>query len=325
MKRGLTIIGFILLLAILWLLFAPTASRLAEDVPADCLPGETFDTEDRICYFDFYCETNAECEAVDARYGELLDALGDSYVLDERDHAAYGSDIDRAVIRGTEEQVGAIQTLVDDLISPGHRSYISAIVSESDGFDGTLAYVEPTDDQGDSWTIAYDPEDTFTETGVFRDKEEFIATLIHEYAHILTLNSSQVDHASSDVEFIECYRGYTIVDEGCAKPGSYVTQFVREFWNEEDRDEAYEAFAREKEEDFAYELFEARPDDFVTEYAATNEVEDIAESFTLFVMQGRSEENTMAEQKINFFYTYPELVALRSHIRGGVLQALDQE
>ena len=53
----------------------------------------------------------------------------------------------------------------------------------------------------------------------------------------------------------------------------------------------------------------------MTDYAATDPSEDIAESFTYFVLWPRQGGGSVWEQKLDFFYGYPELVELRAGIR----------
>ena len=48
-----------------------------------CAPGEEYDEEYGFCYFDFHCETEEECAAVDERYGQALDDLAGSYLENE--------------------------------------------------------------------------------------------------------------------------------------------------------------------------------------------------------------------------------------------------
>src|SRR5215208_6090610 len=69
-----------------------------------------------------------------------------------------------------------------------------------------------------------------------------------------------------------------------------------------------------------YEFYTKYPDQFVTKYAATNPVEDIAESWTEFVMRPKPLGASIAEQKVLFFYEHPELVELRHNILQGVCQ-----
>jgi hypothetical protein len=62
------------------------------------------------------------------------------------------------------------------------------------------------------------------------------------------------------------------------------------------------------------ELYTKYSDQFVTDYAATNPHEDIAESWTEFIMRPRPTGTSIADDKVQFFYEFPELVQLRSEI-----------
>lgn len=54
----------------------------------------------------------------------------------------------------------------------------------------------------------------------------------------------------------------------------------------------------------------------MNEYAGTGGVsEDIAECFMQFVISQRQSGDSLAAQKINFFYDYPEMVEARNSIR----------
>jgi hypothetical protein len=104
--------------------------------------------------------------------------------------------------------------------------------------------------------------------------------------------------------------------EGCSNADSYINAFYNQFWTgiydewneinlEEDEDLYYE-----KLDDF-YNKYE---DQFLTDYSVTHPAEDIAEAFGFFVFADKPAGDTIAEQKILFFYQYPELVQLRSDI-----------
>ncbi len=66
------------------------------------------------------------------------------------------------------------------------------------------------------------------------------------------------------------------------------------------------------------ENYSKNPKAFVTEYAATNTGEDIAESFVSFIFKKKINPNTIAEQKTQFFYAYPELTKMRDTIRNAL-------
>jgi hypothetical protein len=57
---------------------------------------------------------------------------------------------------------------------------------------------------------------------------------------------------------------------------------------------------------------------FVSNYAPTSPAEDIAESFSFFILAPKPDVLTTSDEKIQFFYAYPELVQLRTEILGNV-------
>jgi hypothetical protein len=67
-----------------------------------------------------------------------------------------------------------------------------------------------------------------------------------------------------------------------------------------------------------YQFYQAHSAEFVDDYAATHPTEDIAESFTYFVFSPKPAGASIKEQKIKFFYEYPELVQLREGILSGI-------
>ena len=162
----------------------------------------------------------------------------------------------------------------------------------------TLAYVYQDDDP-DQWILA-------TNLATSEDRASLIATLVHEYAHILTLaNTTEMDLDETSCETIE-------LSEGCALPDSYLLAFEQQFWAAYD-DTA--PTADNDDADVAYDFYLEHEDDFVSDYAATNVVEDIAESFMTFVLEDQPDSSTVTAAKLNFFWGYPELVDIRDRIR----------
>ena len=111
-------------------------------------------------------------------------------------------------------------------------------------------------------------------------------------------------------------------DEGCSRDNSYLNQFVNEFWPDDLYNE-WDEIQYEEDDDTYYDMLDAfyvkYQNQFVTDYAATNPEEDIAESWTYFVLQPKPDGNTIAEQKVLFFYDFPELVELRNEIASRVV------
>ena len=63
-----------------------------------------------------------------------------------------------------------------------------------------------------------------------------------------------------------------------------------------------------------YGFYKKYQDQFVGDYAVTHPAEDIAESFTHFVFSPKPAGESIRDQKVRFFYEYPELVELRGQI-----------
>ena len=102
------------------------------------------------------------------------------------------------------------------------------------------------------------------------------------------------------------------LDEGCAEPDSALWEFDQEFWAGYGSDAPDPGNA---DADIAYEFYLAHEDDFVSDYAATNVVEDFAESFMTFVLEPEPDSDTMVARKLLFFWDRPEYLAIRDHVR----------
>ena len=114
--------------------------------------------------------------------------------------------------------------------------------------------------------------------------------------------------------------------EGCSKPNSYINAFFERFWVDIYQ-EWQDVDLLQYEDEEAYtaaldEFYADRADDFVSDYAATAPAEDIAESFATFVLKPTPSGDTVADQKVAFFYDYPELVKLRAEISGRLVSRL---
>jgi len=210
------------------------------------------------------------------------------------------------------------------LIPSEERSSLAEYSIITDGEGNLLAAVAQTYYDPALWALEVDIRDS-------DDKLNLTYTLIHEYAHLLTLGPGQVTPSEAvfnnpdddDIYFEElsaCPDYFP--GEGCSQPDSYINAFFEAFWTDiheewqdinliEDDDTYYEAL-----DDFYFKY----EDRFVTDYAVTNPEEDIAEAFTFFVLSPRPKGDTIAENKTLFFYKYTELVQLRDEILRSVCQ-----
>ncbi|WGX74814.1 hypothetical protein QJS64_11795 [Paraclostridium bifermentans] len=170
----------------------------------------------------------------------------------------------------------------------------------TDGKLNELASVKVNNDSGSRWIMNIDPEDV-----VFKNKNKlFYETILHEYFHYMTLNDKQV-------KYTENYNMKNYCEEGLvSNKNSYINDFYNEFWKDilEDRN-------INKENLYFYDRHK---NSFVDEYASTDPSEDIAETFSYFVLNNKPRGHSIKDQKINFFYKYKDLVELRNQLRSKI-------
>jgi hypothetical protein len=198
------------------------------------------------------------------------------------------------------------------------RKLLSEYVLFTDGPGNHLAAVSPTFSDPKQWILHVDILDA-------KSYYDLTYSLIHEQGHLLTLNAEQVPPSTALLKYPNNKTVYKqevtacqqyFPGEGCSTPDSYINQFFDRFWpylypewEKIDREED-ETTRRIMLEDF-YKVYQ---DQFLTDYAPISPVEDIAESWTFFVLSPKPELNSIANEKILFFYEYPELVELRTQI-----------
>ncbi|MBN8655396.1 MAG: hypothetical protein J0M11_06625 [Anaerolineae bacterium] len=266
-------------------------------------------------------ESAADYVAPDFRYLTSYSVDGDSITNPELKDVPAAFEPQQADSASQQEAWQVFATL----IPPADRDMVVEFNVFTDGYSNTLAAVGQLSESPTDWMLEVDVAD-------LEDKDSLIFTLIHEYAHLLTLNSEQVapDKELVDDPFnpeLQIEKGaacaYYFTGTGCSYEDSYVNAFYNRFWvdlEEEwsvidvmqyDEDASLEYYAA------LYAFYKEHQDQFVDDYSVTHPTEDIAESFTYFVFSPKPSGNSIKEQKINFFYEYPELVQLRSDILNG--------
>ncbi len=193
------------------------------------------------------------------------------------------------------------------LIPLQHRERITEYVVFYGG-DEILGYVEPIDTRDLSkWRMGL-AIDVDVDLVNIKLQSDFAYTSIHEFGHVETLNEEQIDVAGSNRQCKTYFAG-----EGCAIAGAYIEKIYRLGW-----EDIIHEYDRLDEDDYEgmEAFYEKYKDRFVTGYAATNPGEDIAEVFTHFVLEEYPRNgNTIADQKVNMLYTYPELLEIKRDIR----------
>jgi hypothetical protein len=284
--------------------------------------------------------TNNTCPTVT---GNILSAAtqdddsGEGYEDEPENHYLITYQISRDEINSPsyENVSGDLQSYQDDtdthqqiwdyfitLVPANQRIGLEEFMIVTDGESNGLAAVAQTTYDPSLWVLEVDIVDS-------DDKLNLTYTLIHEYAHLLTLGPDQVTPSETvfnnpdddDIYYNEVSNCPDYFPgEGCSQSNSYINAFFDAFWA--DIHEEWQDINLIEDDDAYYEALDQfyfdYEDRFVTDYAATNPEEDIAEAFTFFVLSPRPNGDTIAEEKILFFYEYPELVQLRDEITSGI-------
>ena len=193
------------------------------------------------------------------------------------------------------------------IIPDEYENMIVKFEIASDGVDGSLAYVYNEDSSLKTWTISLDPADVVLSNGNLTS--DFDANVIHEFGHLLTLNNYQMDSSAKNTY---------VTEEGTLKETSYLNLFYTEFWD--DIMDEYRSTVRNNPDANSYLFYDDHTDMFVSEYAAYNPEEDIAESFCTFVLEDQPTGSRIKDQKVTFFYQFEELVEIRNMIRANIMK-----
>lgn len=203
--------------------------------------------------------------------------------------------VDGELLRGDSgtrawRRASSIWSRFADIIPEDQRSMVV-------GFEllprGNGAYVYPTDDDPTKWVLGF----SHGMRGKFRD---FV--LIHEFAHLLTLRAEEVPPGGAKKTCPTYFTG-----EGCSVDGSIVDRFVDDFWPDS-------LLKERRQTKSTFKFWKKHKDEFVSQYAATNPAEDLAETFARFVTRPAPTGTAIADQKLNFFWSDPLMVALRNQI-----------
>jgi hypothetical protein len=208
------------------------------------------------------------------------------------------------------------------IIPMDRRQELVAYMISTDGRGNMLASVEQSTDRPRDWALNVD----ITDAGQPRD---LTFSLLHEFGHLLTLNDSQVtpdlpylaqpnDLQIYRQEAASCPQYFT--SGGCSKPNSYLNQFFDQYWTKIYGE--WEKVNAEKDQknylNLLAKFYGNHTTQFNTPYSATSPEEDIAESWAYFVLTPKPVNDSIAHRKLLFFYSFPELVDLRSQIIYGI-------
>ncbi|MFJ4037847.1 NADH:ubiquinone oxidoreductase subunit 4 (chain M) [Microbacterium sp. NPDC090007] len=212
--------------------------------------------------------------------------------------ASYGLTPDGALDPAPDERA---QRVWDEFIRVATPEFVRTNVTGyrvgDDGTSDTLAYVVSDDDDPTRWVFA-------ANLAFADDPRLLLTTLVHEYAHLLSLGVDDVDRDAEtcDTEWSGA---------GCLSADADLQVFADRFWAVYD-----DAPARDNvDADVAAEFYAAHEADFVSDYAATNASEDFAETFATFVLEPEIVGDSVLADKIASFAALPEYAEARERIR----------
>lgn len=274
-------------------------------------------------------------EAIDEMEPEVFDPgehmmPQDAITLDEGDIVSYEVDGDELGepevaegLSGQEAEIAAntegnehAWDLFAAISSPDTEDLVERFVVFSDGELNILAAVAPQPPDFMGWTVYVDGAD-------LEDEGELVLTMAHEYAHIITLQTDQIEYDDSFLDpsapLPDCGEQVAL-PEGCAAPGSYWEGYYREFWEPIEAehapiDELQDSGDEDAAQQAVQEFYLDNQDQFVTAYSATNQAEDMAESFSFWMIDDSIDVGPIAREKIEFWNQFPELVELREQAR----------
>lgn len=173
---------------------------------------------------------------------------------------------------------------------------ISRLKVGDDSTTDTLAWVS-REDTPEYWTFA-------ANVAYADDDELWLPTLVHEYAHVLSLGPDSVDSYTDTCDTL--WTG-----QGCLLPETSLLAFSDRFWQSYTDAPA----ADNVDVDVADAFYAEHESDFVDAYAATNVAEDFAESFATYVLEDQPTDAGPVADKLRFFAEYPPYVLARERLR----------
>lgn len=253
-------------------------------------------------------------------------------VIEEERFENFADDLDYTIedLIAAQEQLyiaDMIWEVVTGMIPAIYLQQIAFFELFTDGYNDFLGAIEEVEGDSGFFIFSLDLLDMLDQD-LNLNTDLLFDTITHELAHIITLNADQVIWVEE--EDSDPYTYFIYEYDLDTFPDSYLNLFFQRFWKDiypEWSDFYYKYGVLYEGEEHLFEeydtllqgylekFYDKYTDQFVTDYAATSPTEDIAETFMVFVLQDKPEENLVRDQKVRFFYDYPEMVAVRDHAR----------
>ncbi len=315
----------LLLIAIIVILIGMYFWRLKN--ADECTKVEKYDIWSDSCYFE--CDSEEECSALSKKVeNELNQTFEDSQfvkptqkpIAPKQNNSVDGLYTNEAT--GTETNGTTYTVMPDSTLTPEPtrehqelwnlfkriigkekvKKYFVSFEVFNDENNSTAASVWRTTNNASTWHMNMNE-------AYIDNRKDLVHTLVHEYAHVLTLSGDQVEQ-------IEGACPYIVLAEGCTKDTSYIYRFHQDFWQMYG-DEIPSNDGQEQDEVMSF--YDSQPNNFVSEYAATNLTEDMAESFAYYVLRPLPQDTTTQKNaKVLFYKQYPEFDKMRNTLRAAI-------
>ncbi|MDQ7020537.1 MAG: hypothetical protein Q9M91_01695 [Candidatus Dojkabacteria bacterium] len=200
MKKLTFTLVFIIILAVL---FYPSENNNGTendsqndsiDSSGECFEGEYYDDEVDVCILE--CNQDQDCDINSNEFFKVLEeeqseAIEEEILEEEKVLREYVINNDSIVGEIADRRDSEAWDLFVELFPEEYTEYVSGYQIISDGVGGTLALVEQNPDDIAEWILAVDLDDVYNIKGEM-NKYDFSFTLIHEFAHVLTLNDEEI-------------------------------------------------------------------------------------------------------------------------------------
>lgn len=285
----------------------------------DCTQYEVYDPTDGSCYFE--CDTDEECAEIEEKIQTELNEYVDFFEEDISHHSfvekkpnvqnmeveekfnASSDTFNSGKVELSNKKSQSSKDLLWNkiliVIPENYTQQVERFVLFNDPTEEEgIAYVERNSKNPEKWDLFLNKSALYPD-GIF-DEKEFVRTVLHEFMHIITLSDSSLDE-----RFYSKGTCPTVdLDEGCLKKNTMLLNFIDQFWDREDHD--------------VENVYQSNI--FVTDYASSNAVEDVAESFMFFILEKKPAGASIREQKVRFFYGFEEMIDLRKKVREGLIK-----
>ena len=280
---------------------ARIGEALGEPEISEAEYGANYEWSDPL-YHKYYILTPTEdgyiLYVIDDNFGRVM---GSAYDLEQALTEEGG--ITDSVPADAPERDRKLLELAAKIVCPEDRSMVRLQIF-SDGYHNATGVTSAVEyDDNSRMEYCLDEDDAFMEGGTeWRDEHKTQRAAVHEYGHVISLNSAQVDIGVEQQD--ESMPSLFYSKEHFAE-NAYLWAYYEQFW-------------KELSVNSGTDRYREAPEEFVSEYAAGNISEDFAESFAMFVLVKKPDGDTVADRKVRFFYDYEELVSRRQYIRGNL-------